>query len=193
MQNAEQSLGWRGSLEEARGEARENGKLALIFLWHHNCGGSKTMDEVTYPDDAVRRYVEDHFVPVRFNVLEVPEMEDRFGSGWTPTLIVQDPEGHEHRRSQGYLDPRRFLGEMVLARLANAIYHRAFDAARERSGEALELTRNDREREPEATYWSAVVAYKLSGDREDLIKGWNFLLERFPESEWAQRAGYIRR
>jgi len=45
---------WRDSLEEARQEAGRDGKLVLIYLWHHNCGGSRTMGSETYPDGAVR-------------------------------------------------------------------------------------------------------------------------------------------
>ena len=116
IQGIEQNVQWRGSLEEAREDVRSEGKLVFVFLWHHNCGGSKTMGEITYPDGAVRAYIEEHFVPVRFNTIERPEVEESFNSGWTPTIIVDDAEGREHRRSQGYLDPRRFIGEMALAR-----------------------------------------------------------------------------
>ncbi len=81
---------WRHALEEARDEAHRVGKLALICLWHHECGGSKTMEAETYPDGGVPGYIEEHFVPVRFNVLESSEIAERFNSGWTPTIIVED-------------------------------------------------------------------------------------------------------
>jgi thioredoxin-related protein len=192
-QETQQDLHWRDSLEEAREEARRDGKLVLIYLWHHNCGGSRTMGTDTYPDGTVRSYVEEHFIPIRFNVLERPETEDRFNSGWTPTVIVEDAEGREHRRSQGYLDPRRFVGELALSRLKDAIDRRDFGSAFERSGNALKQTEDDPARRSEALYWSAVAAYRVSGDRNDLIEGWNGLLEMFPRSEWAERAGYIRK
>jgi uncharacterized protein YyaL (SSP411 family) len=192
VQEAEQNLRWHRSLEEARDEARRDGKLVLIYLWHHNCGGSKTMEAETYPDGGVQAYTEQHFVPVRFNVLERPEVAERFNSGWTPTIIVEDAEGREHRRSQGYLDPERFIGEVALARLMDAIDRRDFEAASDRLEEGLERTRDDPAREPEALYWSAVVAFRLSGERKDLTEGWDRLLDEFPQSEWAKRAGYVR-
>ncbi|MDQ3795547.1 MAG: DUF255 domain-containing protein [Actinomycetota bacterium] len=192
-QETQQDLHWRDSLEEAREEAGRDGKLVLIYLWHHNCGGSRTMGTDTYPDGTVRSYVEEHFIPIRFNVLERPETEDRFNSGWTPTVIVEDAEGREHRRSQGYLNPRRFVGELALSRLKDAIDRRDFRSAFERSGNALKQTEDDPARRSEALYWSAVAAYRVSGDRNDLIEGWNDLLEMFPRSEWAERAGYIRK
>src|SRR5438034_10421956 len=108
------------------------------------------MGAVTYPNPEVERYLNRDFVPVQFNVVEQPEVMDRFNTPWTPTLIVQDADGREHRRAQGYLDPARFLGEMSLSRLKDAIDRRDFNAARDRAGEALRLTKGDPEREPEA-------------------------------------------
>lgn len=129
----------------------------------------------------------------RFNTIERPEMEAALASGWTPTLIVEDADGSEHRRSQGYLDAGRFLGQMSLSRLQAALDHRDFEAASGLADETLRLTQGGPHRELEAMYWSAVVTYKLAGgDREELIEGWIRLLERFPESEWARRADYIR-
>lgn len=187
------NIGWRGSLEAARAESRREDKLVLIYLWHQNCGGSATMGNRTYPEPEVESYIEQHFAPIRFNTIEQPEMEAALGSGWTPTLIVEDADGNEHRRSQGYLDVERFLGQMALSRLQAALDHRDFEAASGLAEEALRLTKGDPHREPEAMYWSAVAAYKLGGnDREALTGGWEGLLDRFPGSEWAKRAGYIR-
>src|SRR4051794_13234833 len=130
------------------------------------------MGAVTYPNLEVARFIEEHFIPVQFNVVEQPEVMDRFNTPWTPTLIVQDAEGREHRRAQGYFDPARFLGEMSLAWLKDAIDRRDFNAARARAGEALRLTKGDPEREPEANYWASVAAYKASEDPQNLIQGW---------------------
>jgi hypothetical protein len=150
------------------------------------------MGAVTYPDPQVERFIKEHFIPVQFNVVEQPQVMEQFNTPWTPTIIVQDPEGREHRRSQGYLDPKRMLGELSLARLKDAIDRQDFQAARERSREAQELTKGDPEREPEAHYWSSVAAYKATNDANNLVQGWNRLLDDFPESDWAKRAEFIR-
>ena len=150
------------------------------------------MGAVTYPNPEVDRYLTAHFIPVQFDVVEQPEVMEQFNTPWTPTLIVQDAEGREHRRAQGYLDPSRFLGEMALAWLKDAIDRRDFEAARARSAEALEQTRGDSTREPEALYWSSVAAYKASNEPGQLMEGWNGLLENFPQSEWAKRVEFIR-
>ena len=147
------------------------------------------MGAVTYPNPEVERFIAHYFIPVQFNVVEQPEVMDRFHTPWTPTLIVQDPDGREVRRSQGYLDPRRFLGEMALAWLKDAIDRRDYAAASDRVPEALERTKGDPAREPEALYWAAVTTYKHKN--EGLLDGWRQLMQRFPESEWARRVEFI--
>ncbi len=151
------------------------------------------MGAVTYPNLEVQRYIEQHFVPVQFNVVEQPQAIEQFNSAWTPSLMVQDSDGREYRRSLGYLDPQRFLGEMALARLMESVHRRDFKAAHERATEALERTKGDPWREPEARYFAAVAAYKVSGDVEKLREGWNRLLDESPESDWAKKAEFIRK
>ncbi len=151
------------------------------------------MGAVTYPNSDVQRYIEQHFVPVQFNVVEQPEVVDRFNSAWTPSLIVQDAEGREYRRSLGYLDPPRFLGEMALARLLESIHRRDLKTANHRAIEALELTKGDPDREPEALYFGSVAAYKAANDAEKLKGGWNRLLDQFPERDWAKKVEFIRK
>src|SRR5690349_1346295 len=144
------------------------------------------MGAVTYPNLEVERMMREQFIPVQFNVVEQPEVMDRFNTPWTPTLIVLDGEGKQHRRSQGYLDAKRFLAEMALARLQAAIDRRDFETAERLSSEVLRYTQGDPEREPEAAYWTSVAAYKANNDPNRLIGGWNRLMEQFPESDWAR-------
>lgn len=42
------------------------------------------------------------------------------------------------------------------------------------------------------TDWKAVAAFEISGDRDDLIAGWETLLDRWPDSERAKKASYVR-
>lgn len=150
------------------------------------------MGAVTYPNPEVEQYIKSHFIPVQFNVVEQPEAMQQFNTPWTPTLIVEDSEGKEHRRSQGYLDPQRFLAEMALGRVKDAVDRQDFEEASRRAEGALQLTQGDEWREPEALYWSSVAAYKSTNDANNLVSGWNRLLDQFPKSEWAKRVEFIR-
>lgn len=151
------------------------------------------MGAVTYSNEEVRDYVGLRFAPVQLDIVEEPGWKERFNSNWTPTLIVEDVEGREHRRSQGYLDARRFLAEMSLAYLKDALNRGDFGTALSRKDEALAMTKGDSEREPEARYWAAVANYRGNEQPNDnLSGGWLPLMEAFPESDWAKKASVIR-
>jgi hypothetical protein len=150
------------------------------------------MGAVTYPDASVQEYIKKRFIAVRFNVVAKPEVMDRFNASWTPTIIVEDARGREHRRSVGYLDPKRFLGELARAWLKDAVDRRDFAAAEERLPETEAYTQGDTVRYPETLYWGGMVAYKASVDVKNLAQGWKRLLDEFPDSEWAKRAEYVR-
>jgi hypothetical protein len=150
------------------------------------------MGAVTYPNPEVEKLIETQFIPVQFDVVAQPDVMERFNAPWTPTLIVQDADGREHGRSQGYLDAKRFLAEMSLVRLREAINRREFAEARDRVREVMPHVAGDPQREPEAIYWASVAAYKASGEIENLLNGWNRLLDQFPDSEWAKKVAFIR-
>jgi len=150
------------------------------------------MGAVTYPNPDVERFIEENFIPVQFNVVEQPDVMAQFNSSWTPTLILRDPEGREHRRAEGYFDPKRFIAEMSIGLLKAAINWQNFDAAKQRAPAVLEATKGDREREPEAIYWASVADYKGSHDPANLLRGWNRILDEFPASDWARRVEFIR-
>ena len=191
--NTKQTVQWRHSLEDAQTESRQSGKPLLIELFSPRCGGCMTMERETFEDPETIRWVEENFVPVHFDVLADEEPMSRFNSGWTPTLLVRDAQGHEFRRSQGYLDPARFKAEMALALMKAAVDRRDFQAAHALAPATLDATRGDAVREPEALYWAAVADYKASNDQSRLVAGWNRLLDEFPQSEWASRASFIRK
>jgi hypothetical protein len=150
------------------------------------------MGAVTYPNPDVQRYIENSFIAVQYNVAEHAAAAEQFNSAWTPTIIVRDVEGREYRRSFGYLDPPRLLGELSLARLHRDIHRQDLRDAAERVREVLERTKGDAARQPEALYFTAVVTYKSTGSFEQLKEGWNRLLNEFPESDWAKKAEFIR-
>lgn len=161
----------RTFLGEARREAERDGRLVFVYLWHHECDGSKTMGEKTYPNDEALSYLERHFVPVGSNTIE-------------------DADGTEHRRSQGYLDVQRFIGELALARVVKALEEHQCEEAVSLADEALDATEKDPQREPETMYWKAGL--RLRGLWDDPTGNWSPLLDLFPESEWAKKASYIR-
>jgi TolA-binding protein len=66
--------------------------------------------------------------------------------------------------------------------------YQAAVAAFARAGEDAERTAV----QAEALYWLGVARYR-SGDKDGMPKTWSRLLDLYPESLWAKKAGFIRK
>lgn len=146
------------------------------------------MAAVTHAAAPVIRFVQDHFIPVQLNVVAQPAVKARFYTDWTPTILIHNAAGREARRSEGYLGPSEFIAELSLGRVKAALYDRDYAAAVARAREALDATKGDALREPEAYYWLPVAEYRASGDTAKLSDGWDVLIAKFPGNDWAKRA-----
>jgi hypothetical protein len=145
----------------------------------------------TYPNEEVADYINSNFVPVQLNVKEDPGAMERYDAMWTPTLIIRDDGGKEHRRSTGYLEPREILAELALARVAAALDKHSYDEAATFAQDADKRSRFDPNRNAEARYWWGVAAYKQADDPSKLGEIWKPMIEEAPSSEWARKASFI--
>jgi hypothetical protein len=76
--------------------------------------------------------------------------------------------------------------------LHRSIHRQDIHDATERVRDALDRTRGDAAREPEVLYFGAVVAYKSTGNAEQLKDGWNRLFKEFPDNDWTKKTEFIR-
>ena len=86
-------LQWHEWGKRAFARAQAEDKLILLDLtavWCHAC---HVMDQTTYADPTVRTLLHDHFVPIRVDTDQRPDLETRYKtSGW-PTTNVLLPTG----------------------------------------------------------------------------------------------------
>ena len=106
---------WRDSLEEARVEAREQGKELLIDLFNPRIIWLPGIWRLTHiRPRELRGCINEYTVPVRFNVKQDPGAWLRYHGFWTPIWVLQDVEGGEYRRSVGPLNAEQFTAELAL-------------------------------------------------------------------------------
>lgn len=152
------------------------------------------MDAVTYPHAAVAEEIAQYFVPARFNTLD-PGATERalmreFRQAWTPTFVFLDPHRIELRRNVGFLPPTEFLPELRFVRAYADLF-------RGEAGRAFELFVSLADAHPqaavapEALYWAGIAGYRRDGGRDELIRQWTVLHERYPESLWWVRASFV--
>jgi hypothetical protein len=151
------------------------------------------MGAVTYPNPEVAAFVTERFVPIKFNAKEPhPDFKEALGRGkflWAPLLIFLDGRGSELRRYVGFLPPEDFLAELRLVLGLSAMTHSNldealtwFDGAAERYPQAGAA--------PEALFWAAAAGYRLHGLKE-VVRRWDDLRARYPESHWARRVDVV--
>ena len=144
------------------------------------------MDAVTYPDKTVIEFIKKSFIPLQVPFDAKPLSTD-FNIKWTPTLISLGPDGKEHHRTVGFLDPEGFIFNSLLG---IGKYH--FD--NDRYPEALSFFENIIAEHPqsngvaEAIFLQGVSRYKNSGNPKPLKEAYETLSSKYPDSEWTQRA-----
>ncbi|MEO6196665.1 MAG: DUF255 domain-containing protein [Dehalococcoidia bacterium] len=91
--NRAADIAWSEWGEDAFQRARDSGKpilLSLSAVWCHWC---HVMDETTYSDEGVITFINQHFVPVRVDNDQRPDINARYNMGGWPTTAFLTPEG----------------------------------------------------------------------------------------------------
>ncbi len=84
---------WQGWDEAAFARSRAEDKpilLGISAVWCHWC---HVMDQQTYANDAVADYINQHYVPVRVDNDERPDINERYNQGGWPTTAFLTAEG----------------------------------------------------------------------------------------------------
>jgi len=106
--NRAHEIRWREWGDEAFAEAKGEDKpvlLALSAVWCHWC---HVMDETSYSDPGVISYVNQHFVPVRVDNDQRPDINARYNLGGWPTTAFLTPDG-ELMTGGTYIPPEAML------------------------------------------------------------------------------------
>ena len=157
------------------------------------------MGAVTYPNSQVQQLVRDHFVAVKFNVAEpTPDFTEILRAArplWGPTFVLLDASKAELRRSVGYMPPADFLAELTLTLGLWHLLHARPAEAFERF-QSVARGQPASKFAPEALFWTGCAAYRRDGATKEeklaaLSPWWIEVMERFPESTWADRASPI--
>ncbi len=144
------------------------------------------MDAVTYPNEKVTDFISENFIALRIASDAEPYAAD-FMVNWTPRIIVLDSFGLTHQSTVGFLPPEEFIASLELGLAKGEFDLKNFDDCKKHLDRILEAQPQSTSA-PEAVYLRGVSAYKLGGDAGPLKDAYRTLQDKYPESEWAQRA-----
>ena len=124
---------------------------------------------------------------MRIQVREHPELMERFGALWTPTILILDPNGKKRHRIEGFLPAADFAAQLLLGLGHAAFAAKSFSEAQRRFGQVLtEYPGGDAA--PEAQYWKGVARYKETSDPTALQETYRAFQTRYEDTSWAKKA-----
>ncbi len=88
-----EKIKWLEWSPEAFERARKEDKLILLDIgavWCHWC---HVMDEESYSNPDIIRHVNEHYVPIRVDNDQRPDVNDRYNQGGWPTTVILTSEG----------------------------------------------------------------------------------------------------
>ena len=179
-------ISWESDMGKALARGIAEQKSVLLEFFSHDCIGCQQMEEVTFADADVINFISSHMVPLRIPVTNEALAAD-FRVFWTPTLIVIDYYGKEHQRTLGYLPPEETVASFLLGIGKVSLGYGQFNEAVIQFNTLL----NGCPRSAvaaEAVYLRGVARYKASQALSALKETYQFLLVKYPESEWTRRA-----
>lgn len=86
----------------------------MLFLGAFWCGVCQRMDESSFSDDKVIALLNAHFIPVRVEDAQRPDIDVRYNQNGWPTIAFLTPQG-DHLLSVNYMAPPQF--KELLARV----------------------------------------------------------------------------
>ena len=101
LQHAHNPVNWYPWGEEAFAEARESGRLIFLSIGYSTCHWCHVMEEESFDDLEVAKFLNEHFIAVKVDREERPDIDNVYmtvcqamtGSGGWPLTIVMTPEG----------------------------------------------------------------------------------------------------
>ena len=118
------------------------------------------MDAVTNPDPALIDFISEALIHLRISSDAKPLSED-FNLKWTPTLITLGPDGKEHHRTVGFLEPKELIARFLLGEGKYFFDSDKFPEALKTLEKILADYKNT-DAVPEAIYLRGVSQYKNS-------------------------------
>jgi hypothetical protein len=148
------------------------------------------MGAVTYPDRNVIEFIRDNFIPLQVPFDGQP-LAANFNVKWTPTLVTLGPDGREHHRTVGFLDPAELIASLLLG---IGKYHFDHDRFAEAVAtfDTMIVDYPASDSVPEALYLSGVSRFKEGHNPTFLKETYEKLEKDYPGNEWTKRASPYR-
>lgn len=176
LQHAHNPVDWHPWGEEALKEAKEKNKLLLISIGYAACHWCHVMEHESFEDTAVARYMNDHFVCIKVDREERPDIDNVYmnavqlltGSGGWPLNAIALPDGRPIYGGT-YFPKAQWLN------MLRQVYDFTVNEPAKAEQQAKSLTAGIQKQEIPFSE-KAVATYK-AGDLENIFTNWSKTLD----------------
>lgn len=88
------TVNWRPSIDAAKLEASQSGKLVLLHFWRPSCGPCQMLDRNVFSQPQIGSAVEQSYVPVKINTDISPAWANVYRISQVPSEVVLSPQGN---------------------------------------------------------------------------------------------------
>ncbi|HEU4535823.1 MAG TPA: DUF255 domain-containing protein [Polyangiaceae bacterium] len=113
-----QGPSWASFSLETFARAKAEHKLIVLDGTAAWCRPCRAMEATTYRDPVVQKLLDEHFIAIKVDIDENPDVEKLYADWGWPATVLFSPDATELGKYQGYLDPEEFAG--ILSRVVAA-------------------------------------------------------------------------
>ncbi len=101
---------WASFSFETFARAKAEHKFIVLDGTAAWCRPCRAMEATTYRDPAVQRLLDEHFIAIKVDIDENPDVEKLYADWGWPATVLFSPDADELGKYQGYLGPEEFAG-----------------------------------------------------------------------------------
>lgn len=186
------------SLEDAKEKAKAENKVVYVDFFNPGWGGCKELDSSVYPNKDIEEFLIKNTIPVKLNITITDNIKlaKEFNVAWTPGILITSLRDGKKLvvdfKTYGYLPANDFINALKIG-LGLSYFHQGLLDKSEQFLDDVVKSAASSIWEPEALYWLGVVRYKQKGSPEPLLQQWRTLLSKYPNTEWAKKAEFIKK
>ena len=105
---------WQSFSEQAFEDAQKQNKLVVVHVGTKWCHWCHVMDETTWADPEIRAMLKEHFIAIRADADEEPDVGERFEEWGWPAIIFMKGDGTRLANVDGYRNPKKMKGLLAL-------------------------------------------------------------------------------
>jgi YHS domain-containing protein/thiol-disulfide isomerase/thioredoxin len=103
---------WRSTLDAAKIEAAQTGRLVLIHFWSPSCGPCRKLENTVFHLPQVGAAIEEHYVPVKVNVAASSAMAYAYKVNRVPSDVIITSQGNVLANYTSPATQQDYLGKL---------------------------------------------------------------------------------